>query len=279
MKAVFEVVREYSNDFVIWESNDNITGPHFHSNIEIIYVISGEITVNINGVSQQLKSGDLAISSKFDLHSYYTSSHSLIYVLIIPVEKVKYYSTLLNTKTLKSNYIIDNNQTSEVYTMITDMYALFQQNRDINMLIEKGFSYLILGKIIDIIGLTERERDVSTELSRQILVFLQNNYLEEIPISKLANKLGYNKQYLSKFFNTYLGCSYSSYINSLRIRHATQLIADGETSMTDIALKSGFGTSRTFNRAFIKAYGITPTQYKNQLDKFTSDSASILSSL
>lgn len=265
MRAQFEIQREYNHNFIVFDSENDYCEPHFHSNIEILYVLKGEINVTINGVTNILTPGCVSIANKFDIHSYSTPSKSRVWVAIIPIEKVKYYATILEKKALKSNFCFgDTDSNSDIFKLLQEIVLLDNFDDEVNLVIEKGLSYLLLGIITRKIGLETRQKDINLDLSRRILFYLQQNFIEDIPISKLASELGYNKQYLSKFFNVFIGCSYSSYINSLRIRYAAQLIWDGEENMTEIALKSGFGSSRTFNRAFIKTYAMTPTDFKKK---------------
>lgn len=56
--------------------------------------------------------------------------------------------------------------------------------------------------------------------------------------------------------------SYYSYLNQHRIMYAEKLLIDPNLSVTEVAMRSGFGSLSTFNRVF-KAYKkCTPTQYK-----------------
>lgn len=51
------------------------------------------------------------------------------------------------------------------------------------------------------------------------------------------------------------------YIYSLRIKKANGLIKQG-CSVTDVAMKSGFQSIRTFKNIYKKVTGITPKEYK-----------------
>jgi AraC-like DNA-binding protein len=50
------------------------------------------------------------------------------------------------------------------------------------------------------------------------------------------------------------------YINGLRCRHALELLREKNTTITDIALASGFDSTRTFYRAFQRCFGCTPNE-------------------
>ena len=82
-----------------------------------------------------------------------------------------------------------------------------------------------------------------------------------ISLQELARRMGTNQAYLSKSLNQGLGMTFSHFINQQRIEHARQLIQQGEHSMLDVALGSGFGSKASFNRAFKKHAGETPSQF------------------
>lgn len=59
------------------------------------------------------------------------------------------------------------------------------------------------------------------------------------------------------------GCSVRSYINSFRLEEARKTLgSQSNESIADMAVKLGFGTARTLQRAFKERYDMSPTQYR-----------------
>ncbi len=52
---------------------------------------------------------------------------------------------------------------------------------------------------------------------------------------------------------------FSRYLNTVRVSAASEMIAEGKISMTNIAIKCGFGTIRSFNRVFKELTGYSPS--------------------
>jgi len=262
MSAFFEISREYDSKISIFSAINNFCEPHFHSNIELVYVIEGKSSVNINGHIKTLTRGCISIANSYDIHSYSNVENSHTIVMIIPIELVNSYTAMTRLKVFATSFIEECENNRQIYYILEQL--LNSQNIN-NELISKGCAYYILGIILSCIELVDKPAVNSTDLARKILVYLQQNYLNVLSIETLAKHFGYNKDYLSKFFNSYLGCGFNSYINALRSRHAAQLISNGNTDLTDIAFMSGFGNYRTFNRAFNQAYGMTPSDYKKMI--------------
>ena len=88
----------------------------------------------------------------------------------------------------------------------------------------------------------------------------------ELKISDLASQLNIPTHHLSQYFSAFLDTSYYDYINGLRIDEFKQRIVKNELdtlSLLGLALECGFNSKATFNRAFKKVHGQTPTEYLN----------------
>lgn len=97
----------------------------------------------------------------------------------------------------------------------------------------------------------------------EIVSYIQANYLEELSVSEVAWKFGYNKKYLSRLFRKYLNTTVKGYIIDTRLMVAERLLLSTNDTISAIAKNSGFANEYTFMRTFKKKYNITPTQYRN----------------
>ena len=262
MKAFFEIDREINNEFYISENNNDMTLPHFHSNIEMVYVLEGEITVTISGETKVLKAGDVSIAANYAIHAYQTEKESKTIVLVLPLSIVKSFSTILETATFLSPFLHSSPCSSEILQCIKKIIKTRHIGNDLKI---KGYLYIILSLLIDNIGLTNIKNDAYDFLPRKILIYMQQNYLQSITLCDISEHFGYSKYYISRFFKNYFKCGFNNYLNMLRVRHAEKLILETKMGITEICFDSGFENQRTFNRAFNRVFGITPSAYKKQL--------------
>ena len=116
-------------------------------------------------------------------------------------------------------------------------------------------------------GLTE---DALNELALSLKQLMQKEQLyreSELKLETLADKLGISKHYVSQDINQVYGINFFEYINLLRIEDAKQLLsANDKKSMNiiEVAYSVGYNTKNTFNTAFRRIVGVTPTEYRNQ---------------
>lgn len=90
-----------------------------------------------------------------------------------------------------------------------------------------------------------------------------------LTLSKLAGILEINSKQLSQIINQTSNRNYSRYIAGLRVDEAKRLLALPEydnLKISSIAYDSGFNSLSSFNACFREETGITPIEYKKQLE-------------
>lgn len=122
---------------------------------------------------------------------------------------------------------------------------------------------------ISITGLAE-------EKLKNVIKFINDNYLEEISREDLASTVGVHPDSLGKQFKKYTGRKLGDYIYELRVNEAARRLRDEDTNIIDIAFEVGFESVRTFNRIFPKFMNTTPNNYRriHQEGRETGDGGS-----
>ena len=92
--------------------------------------------------------------------------------------------------------------------------------------------------------------------------YICDNYQKpDLSISALAAMFHLNQSYLSTLFKKNVGLGLAAYIENVRIKKATQMLADGKYSIGEIAKLVGYSNIVTFRRSFKKVKGINPSEY------------------
>ncbi len=86
----------------------------------------------------------------------------------------------------------------------------------------------------------------------------------QLSLTDLANKIGTNRTYLSRYINHYKDTPFINYINNFRCEEAQRLIQDHNCtlSLTEISEHSGFASYSTFRRVFKQKYGYAPSEHR-----------------
>lgn len=80
--------------------------------------------------------------------------------------------------------------------------------------------------------------------------------------SEFALRLRRTPVQLARAFHAAVGCSVKEYFNERRIELARELLRSTSRCTSEIAAAAGFGTCRSFYRAFRRCTGMSPTQYR-----------------
>lgn len=103
---------------------------------------------------------------------------------------------------------------------------------------------------------------------RQKLITLMEEhkrYLQPgLTLSALADELNIPRQYLSQVINETAGCNFYDFINTYRINEVKKMLREHKhktQTLLSLALDAGFNSKATFNTAFKKNTGLTPTQF------------------
>ncbi|MBP3886047.1 MAG: helix-turn-helix transcriptional regulator [Cellulosilyticum sp.] len=96
----------------------------------------------------------------------------------------------------------------------------------------------------------------------KIIKYICKHYAEDLTLTSIAEEFYISPFYLSKIFKRSTNLSIVEYINSLRIRHAKELLENSSTKIAEIAEIVGFSSSSHFSRTFKLLTGLSPQQYK-----------------
>lgn len=125
-------------------------------------------------------------------------------------------------------------------------------------------------QLIDETGTSEDEEmaEVDGSMSNigqrieHLMVDEQYFLIKNLKISDVAKELGLCRTYISNYINQEHGCSFSDYINSMRIEYAKNLLQNTEgTKQIIIAESAGFSSEQSFYRNFRKFTGMTPAEW------------------
>jgi len=94
--------------------------------------------------------------------------------------------------------------------------------------------------------------------------YISENYSYPISIEDIALYIGISRSQLFRCFDSVYGLSPKEYLTDFRIKQACHLLEETDFSMTAIANSLGFDNSLYFSKAFHKAKGKSPSEYRKE---------------
>ena len=98
---------------------------------------------------------------------------------------------------------------------------------------------------------------------RRVMEYLQEHSSEDIHLDMLAQTAELSKYHLIRLFRDHVGQTPAQYLTQIRIQKALHLLQKTDLDITHIAFETGYGSLGTFERAFKKQLGVSPSQYRN----------------
>ncbi len=246
------------------------TFPHIHDSdeIEIMILLEGSADCSINGKFYEIKKGDVAFITPYQSHTYSHKKTVDTLSFIIGREFYHEFYRFFINHILHNPVINISSDTTRIMDNITALlYDLSLDNKDSTII--EGHALIIIRKLIKILTF-ENTNQSNFNIKNNFLLAAQKycseNYAQNITIKELAQIVNVHPNHLSATFNKHFGISPVKYLNICRLRRACEMLNNSDLSTTEIAMRCGFQSVRTFNRTFKSELNCTPREYKKRKD-------------
>ena len=109
----------------------------------------------------------------------------------------------------------------------------------------------------------DRDSESPSLLIERARLFIKENYTRPLALNDVAQALDVSPSYLSSVFKSDKGETYTKYILRLRMERAAKLLVSYKAGKVgDIAQEAGFTSTKYFDSAFKKYFGMTPNEYR-----------------
>lgn len=238
---------------------------HFHSVIEITYVQKGSCRSTINTTNVKASAHDIIFAPNYYPHSYQTTKNVKRLIFFPSLDINFSEKILLDDQTFPPVLSDKEFNKAHILPILKKIHAI-ERNETISApaksLLLNGLTSMFWGELYN----NYQDRLVKKELQlnqlAQILIYIDNNYTENISLDSLSSMFGYNKHYFSKMFNSYMHTNLNNYINNIRIKAFMILyLKNRKENVTNLAYEVGFNSKSTFYREFARIYNCTPKEY------------------
>ena len=273
MKYIYEIVkfddkilaRILMQDKRGWRCN---TKPHWHKEMEFVYMIDGEMNTVTNGKRNTIKSGELFFCNSKDIHVTSVPNSQEIYKYL--VVQLSYEHLMNYCVQGDSCYFIIDNEAAQVLLVeqFKKLLAILEKDETEE---EKQFSSIkktqIILEIYYILLTRCKAQDfreankitAGTTYAKQLMAYINQHYTENLSLEVLAKEVGLSTQYLSKHFKNTTDMGIVQYINLIRLEHANDDLLNECVTVTEAALNNGFPSVKAYIETCKKVHGMTPT--------------------
>lgn len=98
-----------------------------------------------------------------------------------------------------------------------------------------------------------------TEGFKDALSYIESHLTDELEIREIAKRAYVSPFYFQRIFAALCGIGIGEYIRNRRLTLAGEELASTDAKVIDIAAKYGYDSPDSFNRAFQRFHGISPS--------------------
>ncbi|WP_437837695.1 AraC family transcriptional regulator [Sorangium sp. So ce1153] len=115
--------------------------------------------------------------------------------------------------------------------------------------------------------MTEAAANAYIARFRRVLEHIDAHLEEDLTLERLSGVAAFSKYHFQRQFSELFGMGVHEYVKLVRLRRASYrlaLPAREQARIIDVAMASGYESPEAFSRAFKKAFGQTPSEFREQ---------------
>lgn len=252
--------------------NAEITGKPDTNMLEIRHCRSGRAEFTAADGLKYLSAGDMYVGSPLpDTDGFLSPDYSGIVIRADVANAPECFSCILDDVTVKPQTLL--NKFSSGYFSRSDRAVshIFSELYSVPDRIRNGYFKVKLLELFLFLSETDEERNESEKhtvtprqikLTCDIAAYINANSDNEITLDSLAYEFGVSPTSIKNALRAVFSASFSSYLRSVRMKKAAELIRKTDMSILDIAQSVGYSNPSKFAHAFKAEHGITPVRYR-----------------
>lgn len=251
---------------------------HWHSYGEIILVGSGDTNIYTVGKNTyELATGDFVLAWPMEMHSIVDADRTD--ALVIQFSNA-FINSLFDLRRIMHMYrnlhVICVHSHSELAGRLNTI-ALKMKDTFFSNILEKEIKCCML--LMDfMLTLFDYRKELAPELAGEenygyeddvmrrmlhVTDYIKNNLAaDDLSQESMSKMAGISKDYFSRMFKNIAGMNYNKWLNMIRLEKATELLAQDNMTLTEVAMMSGFQSIPSFNRVFREEKGMAPRDYR-----------------
>lgn len=269
------MVRQHSEKIVVHQAFW-----HFHPEVELVYIHKGKGKVHIgNHLSYFNCSQLILLGSNLPHHGFSDRLTEKGSETIVQFKPEFFGSAFLDLPEMKSiNSLLDRAKKGVMFNpetrklvgpKVQKLYELEGLKRIVLLL--EILSDLALSKDYTLLNADGYAFEITPQDSNKIdLIFkhINNNFERKISLDEIASEASMTVPAFCRYFKKATGKTFTKLVNEYRVVHATKLLSESNSSITDICYECGFNNFSHFNKQFKDLTGKSASQYRSEVKLF-----------
>ena len=243
---------------------------HYHHAYELYYIIEGEREYFIDDTFFKVSKGDLVWVPANMLHRT-DGKGATRFLLYFKYDFINQYiqSPLLRHLLREDAFVFraDAANDAQLNNLLNRLLSLYNRHEkapsEADEVLLAGYLFQILFLMYTAENTYVAKIPEDTHAS-QIIKYINENYANIMGMEEVANKFFISKYYLCHLFKKSIGVSFVSYLNTIRIKAACDILKSETLFLSEIAIRCGFNSTPYFCKVFKDEKGISPSEYRNR---------------
>ena len=271
---VLDVNRRHCEPF-----NEGFRVLHWHDEIQLVYLLEGEIYARVYGEMVQAAQGDCLFLNRGVLHHITEKKDCRYHSYLIPQKMLGFFPGSVMEHENVERIVNQPQLTHHLFSAKDEKYSVFLERvQQLDGLyfsqekpdhVEYRLAVALVQVWLELLCLLPQEElhpvkaDPGHERIRRMLSFLHTHYAESISLEQIAQEAHVSRSECIRCFHRCLGEAPYAYLKRYRLHCSLSLLQESHLSVTEIAMRVGFRCASSYISYFRQEYGQTPKQYRS----------------
>jgi len=244
---------------------------HWHSSLELIRVISGELHVSLDNRKYLGYAGDIFFVNSETVHGAQPINceyECIVFNLAFMKTNNSICNSFIDELLNKSAFVTERVEDATVKQYINDLFEIMNAESE-------GYRFKVFSAVFGMLGEIINRAAYSGTLPtfgekveknvhklKRALTYIRENFDKDITLSDMANASGLSTKYFCAFFKQMTEKTPVEYLNMYRVERAARKLIGSDMSITEIAYTTGFNDLSYFIKTFKEFKKCTPRAYR-----------------